>query len=157
MLTGCAGGEYHKYVEAQHTANLIAYANQKPLIEIEAEPGKEITGLRSLRVNLPVQAAKVEQPRPSEWAGVVTSGLSIAGGVLGIRYMGQYMTAISNYDRTPNSTVTTTTTSSETNSRNSTTETTSRNTTSSDMNNPVSTETTNTNTSTQEVPNAAVN
>ena len=49
-LAGCASKEE---VMAYYQANLEAVKAQKPLVELEAQPGREITGLRALRVYAP--------------------------------------------------------------------------------------------------------
>ena len=74
VLAGCATSEdYRAYLAAQEGANLRAYAERKPLVEIEAVPGQQITGLKAMRVYLPEQPQKVEQMRPSEWAGIYST------------------------------------------------------------------------------------
>jgi hypothetical protein len=91
-MAGCANTDYKAYLTAQQAAIRDAQVAQKPLFELEAEPGKSITGLKSVRVYMPVQAPVIQQSRPSEWAGVVGNGLQIAGTVLGIKFAGDAAT-----------------------------------------------------------------
>jgi hypothetical protein len=85
-LSACASTDYNTYVRAQQQAFSEAVKAQKPLVEIEAEPGQDIRGLRAVRIYTPVQAPVVQQARPSEWAGVLGDGLKVVGTVLGIKY-----------------------------------------------------------------------
>ena len=97
ILTGCATSEdYRAYLAAQEGANLRAYAERKPLVEIEAVPGQQITGLKAMRVYLPEQPQKIEQARPSEWAGIAGQALSIVGMWGGIYYSGKNAVDIAN-------------------------------------------------------------
>jgi hypothetical protein len=89
FLAGCASADYEAYLAAQTAAIREAQAAQKPLFELESEPGQVITGLRAVRVYMPVQAPVLQQSRPSEWAGVLGQGLAIGGTVLGIKYAGE--------------------------------------------------------------------
>jgi hypothetical protein len=91
-LVGCASGDYRQYVAAQNAAVAQAYANQRPLFKLTAQPGQAITGVASIEVNLPVQAPTLQQARPNEWAGVLGSGINVAGAVLGIKYAGDAAT-----------------------------------------------------------------
>ena len=97
LLTGCATSEdYRMYLAAQENANVRAYAERKPLVEIEAVPGQQITGLKAMRVYLPEQPQKIEQMRPSEWAGIAGQALSIVGMWGGIYYSGKNAVDIAN-------------------------------------------------------------
>ena len=97
ILAGCATSEdYRAYLAAQEGANLRAYAERKPLVEIEAVPGQQITGLKAMRVYLPEQPQKIEQARPSEWAGIAGQALSIVGMWGGIYYSGKNAVDIAN-------------------------------------------------------------
>jgi hypothetical protein len=92
LLAGCASTDYKSYLSAQQAAIRDAQIAQKPLFELEAEPGQSITGLRAVRVYMPVQAPAIQQARTSEWAGVIGQGLTIGGTVLGIKYAGDAAT-----------------------------------------------------------------
>lgn len=67
--------------------NYIAYLNagvskqQKPLVEIKAQSGQQITGLESITVYAPEAADKIAAPTPyaDPWARVAETGLSILG------------------------------------------------------------------------------
>ncbi|MDR3351733.1 MAG: hypothetical protein LBO00_01690 [Zoogloeaceae bacterium] len=90
LLAGCAGNrDYANYVAAQQAALQTVQAARKPLVRLEAEPGAAITGLRSLEVYMPEQTPIVQQARPSEWAGVIGTGLQVLGVVAGIKYNGE--------------------------------------------------------------------
>ena len=89
LLSACASTDYEAYLSAQQSAIREAQTNQKPLFELEAEPGLPITGLRAVRVYMPVQAPVLQQSRPSEWAGVLGTGLQVLGVVAGIKYSGE--------------------------------------------------------------------
>ncbi|GHU34240.1 hypothetical protein AGMMS50256_27600 [Betaproteobacteria bacterium] len=86
VLSGCASTDYNAYLQAQQRAFAEAVSAQKPLVEIEAEPGQDIRGLRAVRIYTPVQAPQVQQARPSEWAATIEKGLGVVGTVLGIKY-----------------------------------------------------------------------
>jgi hypothetical protein len=88
-LAGCASTDYKAYLTAQQAAIRDAQAAQRPLFELEGEPGQPITGLRAVRVYMPVQAPVIQQSRPSEWAAVLGNGLQILGVVAGIKYSGE--------------------------------------------------------------------
>ena len=89
LLSACASTDYQAYLAAQQEAIRAAQSAQKPLFELEAEPGQAITGLRAVRVYMPVQAPILQQARASEWAGVLGTGLQVLGVVAGIKYSGE--------------------------------------------------------------------
>jgi len=96
-LTGCSTtGDYSTYVAAQAEANRQAFAEQKPLVRLTAQPGQAITGLAGLEVYMPGTAPTIQQARPNEWAGVVGQGLSVVGAVLGIKYAGEAAIGLAN-------------------------------------------------------------
>lgn len=88
LSAGCASTDYGAYLKAQSEAQANALAAQKPLVRITAQPGQPITGLASIEVYTPAQAPVIQQSRPSEWAGVANTALSVAGTVWGIRAAG---------------------------------------------------------------------
>jgi hypothetical protein len=159
LLTGCASdASYIAYLEAQRAATASAYAQQKPLIRIMAHEGREITGLAGIEVNLPVESPRVEQQRPSEWAGVVQTGLGVFGAVGGIFASGKaakdlavavgtHNAAIAGQIQAPQANVTTSSVTNETNSRNvvTTNESESRNSQTSSNTNTTTTSTATTN------------
>ena len=140
FATGCASdAAYLSYLEAQRNAQSTAYANQKPLVRITAQEGQAITGLAGIEINLPTEAPRVEQQRPSEWAGVMSQALGVAGVVGGIYASGKAAkdlagavgmanTSIASQIQAPGAVTTTTSTTSstvaETDSRNTATTTT---------------------------------
>jgi type IV pilus biogenesis protein CpaD/CtpE len=84
LLTGCASPDaYRHYLSAQSAA----IKAQKPMLEIVAQDGQAITGLKSIRVY--GNSMSIQQERPSEWAQVATSGLQVLGVVGGIVAAGQ--------------------------------------------------------------------
>ena len=84
-ITGCASnGEYDAYLRAQSQANTMHMQSQKPLVEIEAMEGQQITGLKSVRVYAPSAAPVIQQAKPNEWAAVASQALSVVGTVGGI-------------------------------------------------------------------------
>jgi hypothetical protein len=89
LAAGCASTDYRSYLAAQQAVIRDAQIAQKPLFELEAEPGQPITGLKAVRVFMPVQAPVIAQARPSEWAGVLGTGLQVLGVVAGIKYQGE--------------------------------------------------------------------
>jgi hypothetical protein len=119
-LTGCASdAAYLAYLDAQRTANATAYAQHKPLLELIGHDGQPITGLAAIRVNLPIEVPRVEQQRPSEWAGIVDRGfMMLAPAVLarevangftsGITAAGAANVAIAGNIQAPQASVTTT-------------------------------------------------
>lgn len=148
ILAGCASDkEYQTYIAAQTEANRQAAADQKPLIRIEAQEGQTITGLKSVEVYTPTAAPVIQQARPSEWVGVMQTGIGVAGTVLGIRAAGHAAVGLADsvgragttgyqYIQAPGATTTTTTTSTVDSSNHSTTNTTdSHNTASTDSHN----------------------
>jgi hypothetical protein len=48
LLSGCASTDYKAYLAAQTAAIRDAQAAQRPLFELEGEPGQAITGLKNL-------------------------------------------------------------------------------------------------------------
>ena len=86
LTTGCAssGVEYAAYLKAQSDANAMHVQSQKPLVEIEAIEGQQITGLKSVRVYAPSSAPVIQQARPNEWAAVASQALGVVGTVGGI-------------------------------------------------------------------------
>ena len=79
LFTGCASTEsYGRYLSAQSAA----IKAQKPMLEILAQEGQAITGLKAIRVYGP--GMTVQQEKDNEWARVVTSGLQVVGVVGGI-------------------------------------------------------------------------
>lgn len=88
-LAGCATDkDYSAYLAAQTAANTQAAHDQKPLVRIEAQEGQTITGLKSVEVYTPTATPVIQQAQPSQWAGVVNTGMGITGTVLGIRAAG---------------------------------------------------------------------
>ena len=87
VLAGCASTEYRDYLTAAHEGHKLALQAQKPLVEIEAQEGQTITGLKAVRVYTPVAAPQVQQARPSEWAGVMNNALGVVGSLGGV-YLG---------------------------------------------------------------------
>jgi hypothetical protein len=83
LIPACASTDYNAYLKAQQAA----FEAQKPVFELEAMPGEAITGLKAIRVY--AQAPAVQQARPSEWAGVLGTGLQVLGIVGGIKYQGE--------------------------------------------------------------------
>lgn len=81
--------DYKSYIQAQTDANRQAMEGQKPLVELIAQPGQQITGLAALRVYTPVPTPVIQQARPNEWAGVLVQTIGVAGTVLGIREAGK--------------------------------------------------------------------
>lgn len=73
LLAGCASTDYKQYIAAQEKANEMAIKEQKPLVEITAQPGQSITGLAG----------------PNEWVGVFSQGLGVLGTLGGIHYGGK--------------------------------------------------------------------
>ena len=125
LLTGCASGDYERYVSAQSEANRQAMEGQKPLLRLVAQPGQAITGLASLEVYAPTQTTVIQQSRPNEWAGVVGQGISVLGTVAGIKAagdaasnlaesVGKYSTTGYQYIQTPQANVSTSTSSTTT-------------------------------------------
>ncbi len=79
LVTGCSTpGAYQSYLQA-HAA---AVKNQRPTLEIIAQEGQAITGLKSIRVYGPGVAP--QQEKDNEWARVVSSGINVVGVVGGI-------------------------------------------------------------------------
>lgn len=96
-LIGCATSEdYNAYLRSQHELNVAHVANQKPLVEIEAMEGQQITGLKGIRIYTPTQAPVVQQKAPNEWVGVVSQGLGILGTVAGIAVSNRGMVDLAN-------------------------------------------------------------
>jgi hypothetical protein len=130
LLTGCASdASYIAYLEAQRAAQTTAYQNARPLVKIVAHEGQQITGLAGIEINLPVDTPRVEQQRPSEWAGVASQALGVVGVVGGIYASGKAAkdlavavgTANSNIAsqiQAPQANVTTSSVTNETDSRN---------------------------------------
>jgi hypothetical protein len=87
-LVGCASPGYNEYLQAQLEAMRSSQANQRPLVEIEAMPGQDIKGLKSVRVYTPQAIPQLQQSRPNEWAGVLQSAINVGGTVLGIKFAG---------------------------------------------------------------------
>lgn len=86
LLAGCAtDGDYRDYLTAQHRAIEMSLAQQKPLVELVAQPGQQITGLQALRVYAPAEVPVVQQARPNEWAAVVERAIGVGGTVLGLK------------------------------------------------------------------------
>lgn len=119
LIQGCASTDYDNYIKAQTTANEMQLKAQKPLVEIEAVEGQQITGLKALRVYAPQQQAVIQQSRPNEWAGVVTQAIGVVGTVGGIvaagnaavsltKQVGVASTTGYQYIQAPSSTVNTT-------------------------------------------------
>lgn len=79
LMLGCSTpGAYQSYLQA-HAA---AVKNQRPTLEIIAQEGQAITGLKSIRVYGPGIAP--QQEKDNEWAKVVSSGINVVGVVGGI-------------------------------------------------------------------------
>lgn len=79
-LAGCASKEE---VLAYYQANLEAIKAQKPLVELEAQPGQEITGLKALRVYAPLAGGgRVAQHEDPGWK-VLGQGIGAAAAVGG--------------------------------------------------------------------------
>ena len=96
-LVGCATSEdYNAYLRSQHELNVAHVASQKPLVEIEAVEGQQITGLKALRIYTPSQAPMVQQKAPNEWVSVVSQGLGILGMVAGISVSNKGMVDLTN-------------------------------------------------------------
>jgi len=96
-LAGCAADkDYFAYLQAQTEANRQHAAEAKPLLKIEAMEGQQITGLKSIEVNAPSQAATIQQSRPNEWAGVATTLISATGAVVGLHVGGQAAIGLAN-------------------------------------------------------------
>lgn len=84
-LTGCASNK--EFLQAQLDAQKVASESQKPLVEITAQPGQQITGLAGIKVYMPTQAPQIKQ-HVNEWASVVGQGLSVVGTLGGIKFAG---------------------------------------------------------------------
>jgi hypothetical protein len=164
LLTGCASdASYIAYLEAQRAAQTAAQQGARPLVRIVAQDGATITGLAGIEINLPVEAPRVEQQRPSEWAGVIQTGLGVFGAVGGIFASGKaakdlaiavgtHSAAIAGQIQAPAANVTTSTVTNESNSRNVATTTTTTN--EADSRNTQTSQNTNTTTSTSSVSNS---
>jgi uncharacterized lipoprotein YmbA len=96
LLSACASTDYESYLTAQQAVIASTQAAQRPLFELEAEPGQPITGLKAVRVFMPAQAPVLQQSRPSEWASVLGNGLQILGVVAGIKYQGEAAANLAN-------------------------------------------------------------
>lgn len=81
FVTGCANSDYKNYLQAQHAANAAHEANRKPLFELEAAAGQQITGLKAIRVYVPEAPQQIQQAQPNEWVGVIKQAIGIAGSV----------------------------------------------------------------------------
>ena len=95
-ITGCATHTDQSYINAQLDSQRLAYEAQKPLVEIIAQPGQQVTGLGGIRVYMPVQAQQIQQSRPNEWAGVAGQALGVVGTVGGIYYAGRAAVNLAN-------------------------------------------------------------
>lgn len=87
LLSGCVTTDeaYRDYLTAQHRATEMTLAQQKPLVELVALPGQQITGLSALRVYTPAVVPAVQQARPNEWVGVIERAIGVGGTVLGLK------------------------------------------------------------------------
>ncbi len=82
-LAGLVGCSSKEEVLAYYQANLEAIKAQKPLVELEAQPGQEITGLKALRVYAPqASGGRVAQHEDPGWK-VLGQGVGAAAAVGG--------------------------------------------------------------------------
>ena len=104
-ISGCATHTDQNFINAQLDSQRLVYEAQKPLVEIIATPGQQVTGLGGIRVYMPVQAQQIQQSRPNEWAGVAGQALGVVGTVGGIYYAGRAAVNLANTVGTSNAAI----------------------------------------------------
>lgn len=92
-LTGCASNK--EFLQTQLDAQKMASEHQKPLVEITAQPGQQITSLSGIKVYMPNQQPQIRQAT-NEWAAVVSQGLGVVGTLGGIKFAGDAAVGLSN-------------------------------------------------------------
>lgn len=104
LIVGCASNKvdpnYQAYLKAQE-AQVSVHKQEIQILRIKAKEGQQITlgGVEEFTVSMPAPAAAPVQQavqQPSQWAGVLSQGLGVAGTVLGIKYVGQAAVNLSN-------------------------------------------------------------